>query len=236
MLKEIRILQFLPACPYVLELQEVYESEDVLVLVFPFMPGRDLYRRIRESQKITEKQAFAFFLQITKGLLFLHRHGVCHRDIKPDNILFLDEHRLKIADFSLADVFHERMQGVCGTPGYMGPEIFERGVYSEKIDVYSLGVVLYTMFSIFSRDSYSLLKADWRLALPGQGSHRGHREEQERGAEPAIQDLPEALSPRYLILNQFSRFPLPLQIFKISRVSRKTSPSNPFLLSHDISY
>ena len=145
MSKEIKILKFLPCCPHVIQLLEVYESTDEIIMVFEYMPGEDLYKRIKKEQKITENEAFCYFLQMVKGILFLHQQGICHRDIKPDNILFSEEKKLKITDFSLANNDMTRLEGVCGTPGYMAPEIFHQEKYNEKVDVYSLGVVLYTM-------------------------------------------------------------------------------------------
>lgn len=134
----------MPICPYVIELNEVYESEEDLIMVFEYMPGDDLYKRIKKEQKMTETEAFCYFSQIMKGILHLHQNGICHRDIKPDNILFSDEQKLKITDFSLAEKFSD-LESACGTPGYMAPEIFNQEKYNEKVDVYSLGVVLYTM-------------------------------------------------------------------------------------------
>ena len=115
-------------------------------MIFEYMPGQDLYKRIKKDKKISETQAFLYFSQLIKGLLFLNYNGICHRDIKPDNILFQNDTTLKITDFSLAEYYSKnKMEGVCGTPGYMAPEIFYQEKYIEKIDVYSLGVVLYTL-------------------------------------------------------------------------------------------
>lgn len=131
-------------CPHLIQLFEVYESSEDIIMLFEYMQGEDLYKRIKRDHKITENESFVYFLQMVKGILFLHQNGICHRDIKPDNILFSDEKKLKITDFSLADNFFT-LEGVCGTPGYMAPEIFHQEKYNEKIDVFSLGVVLYTM-------------------------------------------------------------------------------------------
>lgn len=138
-------MKSLPENPYIVKLIEVYESEDDIILVMEYMKGKDLYSKIK-GEKLSESQAFLFFLQIFKGLIFLHSHGICHRDLKPDNILFEDETRLKIADFSLAQNFEKHeMKESCGTPGYMAPEVFSHEAYSEKVDIFSLGAILYSM-------------------------------------------------------------------------------------------
>lgn len=139
---------FLPKNPYVVDFYEVYENNEEIILVLEYMSCNDLYKKIKKTKMFTEQEAFPFFLQILKGLLFLNSQGICHRDIKPDNILFSDEKTLKIADFSLAEYFianSNKMRGTCGTPGYMAPEIFSHERYDEKIDVFSLGSVLFSM-------------------------------------------------------------------------------------------
>ena len=135
---------FLPKCRYIINLIQVYESQDEVIMLLEYLPGKDLYNKIKISGKMAESQAFLYFAQLLKGLLFLHYHGICHRDLKPDNILFDEENNLKIADFSLSDYYEGGLKGICGTPGYMAPEIFSHDIYDEKVDIFSLGVVLYS--------------------------------------------------------------------------------------------
>ena len=115
------------------------------------MTEGDLYHKIKIEETLSETQICSLFCQILKGLIFLHSNGVVHRDIKPDNILLTKNKQnsqiiVKIADFSLAEYFHEKkLNAICGTPGYMAPEIFTEDEYDEKVDVYSLGIILYMM-------------------------------------------------------------------------------------------
>ena len=109
--------------------------------------GKDLYAKVKCFHPLPEIQIFQIFYQLVQGIFFLHSNGICHRDIKLDNILFIDNTHLKLLDFSLAEKFNKKkLNGSCGTPGFMAPEIFGKGNYDEKIDVFSLGVVFFAMF------------------------------------------------------------------------------------------
>ena len=148
---EIRILKKLPKNPYIIKLYEVYDSVLELVLIFEFIEGGDLYQLIKKTKgnPVSSEALAGIFAKIIKGLRFLHAKNVMHRDIKPENILLSENATftdVKIADFSLAEEFLGRNINVkCGTPGYMAPEIFANKGYDERIDVYSLGIVLFMM-------------------------------------------------------------------------------------------
>ena len=140
----------MPENSFVVKLFEIYEEEDRLILILELMEGKSLAKYLKNHQKLTEHQIFNIFYQILKGIFFLHSCEIMHRDIKPENILFSDEgdsNTLKIADFSLAEKTNQKQKFklVCGTPGFMAPEIFTSEGYDEKIDIYSLGLVLYAL-------------------------------------------------------------------------------------------
>jgi len=143
-------MRFLPENPHILRLYEIYEEKDRVFLILELMEGKDLQHLLKIQHKLTESQIYAIFHQILKGLRFLHHHGVMHRDLKLDNILLDNDSvnfSLKIADFSLAECFSQtqKFSKQCGTPGYMAPEILYEEDYDEKVDVYSLGMILYIL-------------------------------------------------------------------------------------------
>lgn len=82
-----------------------------------------------------------------KAIAHCHHLGVAHRDVKPDNILFNDSNELKLADFGSDECFREShlMSGVVGTPYYVAPEVLAGRDYSEKVDIWSAGVIMYIM-------------------------------------------------------------------------------------------
>lgn len=84
-----------------------------------------------------------------EAIAHCHRRGVAHRDLKPDNILFDEWNRLKLADFGSAECFREGelMSGIVGTPYYVAPEVVAGRDYNEKVDVWSAGVILYIMLA-----------------------------------------------------------------------------------------
>jgi len=104
---------------------------------------------------MSEKDAAKYLNQILSALLYLKKLGLSHRDIKPENILFDADFKIKIVDFGFCckssnndendSIFRKT---ICGTPSYTPPEVLLRRPYSaELMDVWSLGVTLYTMLS-----------------------------------------------------------------------------------------
>lgn len=80
---------------------------------------------------------------------YCHINNICHRDLKPENILMESEGVIKIIDFGTAIAFNpdKGMNTMLGTPIYMAPEIFTDGVYDEKCDVWSVGVILFCLLT-----------------------------------------------------------------------------------------
>ena len=126
--QEIKISRFLPDSSHIVKNYEVYEEKNGLIMIMELLNGRDLYQYVKNNPKIPEPHIFEIFMQILKGVIFLHTEGVFHRDLKPDNILFaeaMNVSSLKITDFSLAEYISDqkRFSMQCGTPGFMAPEI-----------------------------------------------------------------------------------------------------------------
>lgn len=97
-----------------------------------------------EKQKFTEMQTASYIKQIATGLKYCHTKKIVHRDIKPENFLFNCKGDIKIADFGWSvHAPASRMNTMCGTLDYLPPEMVEGVTYTEKVDLWSLGVLCY---------------------------------------------------------------------------------------------
>ncbi|KAF7725812.1 serine/threonine-protein kinase HAL4/sat4 [Apophysomyces ossiformis] len=120
--------------------------------VMEYCSGGDLYTALSHGT-VSFKDVEYYFKQLLLGLSYLHSLGVAHRDIKPENLLLTRSRQLKISDFGVADVFHEKWQGhqrlsdgLCGSTPYIAPEVFERkGYWAAKADVWSAAIVYLVM-------------------------------------------------------------------------------------------
>lgn len=112
--------------------------------------GGELFDIVYYTGKLEEKIARTVFTQIVDGLQAMHKHGLCHRDIKPQNILLTRQFQVKIADFGSSKIFNrqELMKTFrVGTKGYQAPEVLLRRGYTLKCDIFSLGVLLFVILT-----------------------------------------------------------------------------------------
>ncbi|CAD8074710.1 unnamed protein product [Paramecium sonneborni] len=152
LLKEIHILRQL-SHSNIIQLHEVFETKTQIYLVFDYLTGGDLTHYINNNQSIQEEQAKTIMMELLNALLYMHSKGIFHRDIKPQNLLLRKKGQITdivIADLGLADYYRrdgKYMFTRCGTPGYVAPEILLDNPYDFKIDIYSLGALLYVILT-----------------------------------------------------------------------------------------
>ena len=151
----------------IVSLKEDFEDEKYIYLVMDYYKGGDLYSYIYEERKednnLTEKIIAKIIKIIAQCIQYLNNFGIVHRDLKPENIVFGEKNNissLTIIDLGVAIVlpFGQTTNEAVGTLEYISPEIFTRKPYSHKVDVWSLGIILYiliTMGKIFPFDCES---------------------------------------------------------------------------------
>jgi serine/threonine protein phosphatase PrpC len=137
--------------PFVTEsLEPPTERRTCLYGVLPYYTGETLERRLVRQPRITLAAGLDIALKLTKAVAALHRAGIIHRDIKPDNIMLEPDGGLKLIDLGVARLrrFDEgESLEVPGTRSYMAPELFAGTPADEGSDIFALGVTLYRMFT-----------------------------------------------------------------------------------------
>ena len=118
-------------------------------IVMEFVDGEDLWERIERLGRLSEAEAVGYIVQVSNGLHEAHKHGIIHRDIKPDNILLTTDGQAKLADLGLSKDLEADMELTCmdhglGTPNFIAPEQFSDAKHSGvRCDIYALGATLY---------------------------------------------------------------------------------------------
>ncbi|XP_060183746.1 serine/threonine-protein kinase ATG1t-like isoform X1 [Lycium barbarum] len=138
--------------PNIISLFDVFLAENSTFLVLEFCAGGDLASYIQNHGRVQECVARKFMKQIGAGLEVLSMHQIIHRDLKPENILLSsmeDDPILKIADFGLSRMLNpnDLAETVCGSPFYMAPEILQFKKYDDKVDMWSLGAILFELLN-----------------------------------------------------------------------------------------
>lgn len=150
-MSEINILKKLQH-PCMIKIYEVIDTPDSVFIVLDLVEGGELFDKVVSIGNYPESTAKLLFYQMVLAIKYLHDHDICHRDLKPENILLAEpntnETLIKITDFGLSKFFDatSMMKTFCGTPNYLAPEVLTtkgEGLYTKKIDNWSLGVILY---------------------------------------------------------------------------------------------
>ncbi|KAJ7815565.1 Pkinase-domain-containing protein [Mycena olivaceomarginata] len=152
--------------PNVVTLHDYFETSHNLYLCFDLCTGGELFDRICAKGNYYEADAASLVRTILTAVAYIHKGGIVHRDLKPENLLFrtpAEDADIMIADFGLSRIMEEEklslLTEICGTPGYMAPEIFLKTGHSKPVDVWAMGVVTYFLlagYTPFDRDTPKL--------------------------------------------------------------------------------
>lgn len=130
---------------YVVRLIDYDILEDRIVMLIEYAKYGDLFGFLRRAKNLDHRKIVKFFYKIIQSVMYLHNKKMVHRDIKPENILITSNFRPKLADFGTSAKSKEIKNTFCGTYEYMAPEIYMRLKQTEKVDIWSLGILIYEM-------------------------------------------------------------------------------------------
>lgn len=147
--REVTIMKMLDH-PNIVKLYEVIDSQRTLYLVMEYASGGEVFDYLVAHGRMREKEARAKFRQIVSAVQYCHQKQIIHRDLKAENLLLDSEMNIKIADFGFSNEFvpGQTLDTFCGSPPYAAPELFKGLRYEgPEVDIWSLGVILYTLVS-----------------------------------------------------------------------------------------
>ncbi|KAM3616639.1 uncharacterized protein V6R79_021189 [Siganus canaliculatus] len=147
--REVRIMKTLKH-PNIVRLFEVIETDKTLYLIMEYASGGEVFDYLVAHGRMKEKEARAKFRQIISAVHYCHQKNIVHRDLKAENLLLDADSNIKIADFGFSNEFSagNKLDTFCGSPPYAAPELFQGKKYDgPEVDIWSLGVILYTLVS-----------------------------------------------------------------------------------------
>ena len=147
-LNEVRVARQITH-PALTRVHDIGEAEGRLYLSMEFVDGENLAASLKRFGRLPQDKAVEIARQLCAGIAAAHDQGVLHRDLKPENILLDGRGKVRITDFGLAAAVDQvtGAEARSGTPAYMSPEQLGGGTVTHKSDLYSLGLVLYELFT-----------------------------------------------------------------------------------------
>ncbi|XP_060572640.1 ribosomal protein S6 kinase alpha-1-like isoform X2 [Ruditapes philippinarum] len=152
--EEVEILLRFGHHPNIITLRDVFDNGNKVYMVTEWLQGKELLDKILLQRFFSEREASAVLQVVTKTVEYLHQNGVVHRDLKPSNILYADTsgdpESLRICDFGFAKQLRADnglLMTPCYTANFVAPEVLKRQGYDAACDIWSLGVLLYTMLA-----------------------------------------------------------------------------------------
>jgi serine/threonine protein kinase len=128
----------------ILRMYGYFYDDRRIYLILEYSPGGELYKRLTHKGNFSEQTSARYIRDLALALDYCHSKHVIHRDIKPENLLIGAHHEIKIADFGWSvHAPTSRRNTLCGTLDYLPPEMVEGREHDEKVDIWSLGVLLY---------------------------------------------------------------------------------------------
>ncbi|XP_032666992.1 serine/threonine-protein kinase ULK3 isoform X2 [Odontomachus brunneus] len=153
---EIKLLNVLKH-EHIVEMRDFFWDEGNIYIVMEYCDGGDLSSFIKKQHRLPENTCRRFLQQLALALRYLRDHNVCHMDLKPQNLLLMRKPRLvlKVGDFGFAQYLtnSEHKFAIRGSPLYMAPEMLLKHKYDARVDLWSVGVIMYEC--LFGKAPYS---------------------------------------------------------------------------------
>ncbi len=179
------------------KIYDVGEEGGLHYMVVELLEGEEIMDLISREGQVEIMDALRIVRQAANGLSAAHAHGLVHRDIKPHNLVLLEDGTVKVVDFGLAARFDESSERV-GTPHYMAPEICESGNAELASDIYALGIVLYHLLvgnpPYAGQDIQGILKSHMKARPLRPEQHR------QGGLNKEVADIVRSLTKRDALL------------------------------------
>lgn len=149
--EEINILKQLDH-PNIVKFYDYIETNLKIYIIMEYIKGGTLKRLIETKHSFSENEACIIIEKLLSAIAYIHSKNVCHRDVKPENIMMNDYNdltSLKLVDFGLSAQNFDNFEdsNYCGTYFYMAPEQIEKRLYSKEVDVWSVGIILYMLLN-----------------------------------------------------------------------------------------
>jgi beta-lactam-binding protein with PASTA domain/tRNA A-37 threonylcarbamoyl transferase component Bud32 len=138
------------AHPNIMSVFDQGHVDDTLYLVMEYLPGMTLRDLLNDYGTLTIEQSLDITQAVLQALSVAHREGILHRDVKPENVILVNDGRIKIGDFGLARPVNNATdtgKSLLGTVAYIAPELLTRSQADNRSDLYSVGIMLYEMLT-----------------------------------------------------------------------------------------
>ena len=131
--------------PHIMQLINHFEDDNNFFMIMPYASRGQLYTLLKKNVKLEQKMTAQFIRETISAVKYLHEHNIIHRDIKPENILLDQNYRVKLSDFGWSNFCNpdEKRKTFCGTPEYLSPEMVMKLPHDYRVDIWSLGVLLF---------------------------------------------------------------------------------------------
>jgi serine/threonine protein kinase len=137
--------------PHIIKLYNHYEDDDNFYLIMHCASKGQLYSQLKRLKRLDERTVAQYLRELISAVKYIHSMNppIIHRDIKPENILIDGEGRAKLADFGWSNFYEDnkKRETYCGTPEYLAPEMVMKQGHNEKIDIWSIGVLMFELLA-----------------------------------------------------------------------------------------